>query len=104
MLKLAIALTVVMGATPAFAETLTCWYDRDGNFSSSQPGNKINAVAWAGDHCGFAVQACSDPANPSHEASEGDQAWAYVITQYQTRDDGLGPCLIFLSKVYEMRE
>lgn len=97
-------LALITSTSPALASTLTCWYEESGNFTDSQPGNQIGVTTWAGDHCGYAVSACSDPNFPVHVAKTGDRAWAYVISEWQVRDDGLGPCLIYLGKVYEFNE
>lgn len=99
-----IAATVSLAPTVSLAEPLTCWYGDDGNFTSSQAGNQIGARTKTGDHCGYSVQACSDPRKPVHMSERGDKSWAYVIARHSPRDDGLGPCLIFLSVVYEMLE
>ena len=72
------------------------WFGADGNFTQSETGNKIGATAYYGDHCGFSVHACSDPVQ---KASSGDKAWAYIITDWTGRDDGIGPCLIMLMSV-----
>ncbi len=97
-------LLLIASTFPALASTLTCWYDETGNGYGSEPGNQIGVTTWRGDHCGYAVSACSDPNFPVHVAKTGNYAWAYVITEWQVRDDGLGPCLIYLNKVYEFNE
>lgn len=78
---------------PRHSGALTCWFDQDGNFSEAIDGNQLGAAAFAGPHCGYAVQACSEPQPVD---AEGDHAWGYVITEWQDRLDGIGPCLIMI--------
>lgn len=104
MMKFVTTLALIACTSPAFASTLTCWYDDTGNGSGSEPGNQIGVTTSRGDHCGYAVSACSDPSFPVHVAKTGDRAWAYVISEWQVRDDGIGPCLIYLQKVYTFNE
>lgn len=78
---------------PRHSGALTCWFGEDGNFWESETGNQINAAAFSGPHCGYGVQACSEPQRVN---AEGDHAWAYVITEWQDRVDGIGPCLTMI--------
>lgn len=91
-----LAVTSLMVAGDVMAQTVTCWYGVDGNFTREQPGNHVRSAPYAGDHCGYSVQSCS---LPERMHPEGDETWGYVIDQWVPRDDGLTPCLIMLMDV-----
>ena len=73
MRKLAIALVLIMGSSPALAAPLNCWYDAQGNSTGADSGNM-----------GY----------PVGQTTKTNDGWVYVIPDGQWVDGNSCPARV----------